>query len=869
MWKQLMEAIKASNATKAETFIAQMGDKELGPEDEFGNTLLHLAIDKGLDTVAEKLVEKMNQTTINKPKRDGSNALHLAIGNGSEKFKKIAEKLLEKMDKEDDKEAINKRKSDDSTALHLAVGKGFETVTEKLLEKMDQEAIGYINRNGETALYYAIVFKNSPKIAAKLIVKMRHEDLNLLIKGNTALYYAIDKYASDKQDWEVIAEILVKRMSPEAISLVNKDGHTVLHKAINKELSTLGLILAKKMNQGGVDTIYRSGSDSYTALHLAIKKDFIKVAEELIEKMSQDAIGATWNDYNKGGTALHLAVEKGFMPIAKKLAEKMSYKAINSDGHGSASSTYVADTALNIADKKGSSEIVKNIKYWKLVKVIQANQLNQATALIGQMSQEELGYVNQEKWTALHWAAYKGYEKIAGRLLGKMRIKDINAKDEDGWTALHWAAYNGDKPMANTLLAIGGLNTSLVDKNHSTALHLASAKKHVEIVEILMPKMTKDAINAQDKDGWTALHWAAYNKSEEIKQKLTDKMSPEAVTAKDKNGYTASDIDSDINKGSIKHESKPDKLDNQECRTDTGTSNGLNEADTLTNGGNPKGQIISTILGNSMPQKTSPEGIAPTPVPEALPVPTPEDNNNGSFITGNTGNMVMVLAVAGGLVLVVGGAIWAYNKFKGTGNNIDGVAKPAQGKAIDLNKAVDMAYSVSNVKALLEKQLDGKAVVELLDFDGGKIPKEHVKALLQQINIKPVIVPIHLHGKDWAGMIIKHDDSNLKIIYIDPTGTYDQDPNAKALIGKIDKLNITGGSIIKLEYKQGAKDIASGLLIVEDLIKLANAKTVGLEVPQLEQLLTTEYMNAGNILEQHTDQIGQIDLAGVDNHIVN
>uniref|UniRef100_A0A060T6M4 ARAD1C15092p n=1 Tax=Blastobotrys adeninivorans TaxID=409370 RepID=A0A060T6M4_BLAAD len=59
--------------------------------------------------------------------------------------------------------------------------------------------------------------------------------------------------------------------------------------------------------------------------------------------------------------------------------------------------------------------------------------------------------------------------------------------------------------------------------SHSTALHMASANGHVEVVEYLLSiNNDKKIVNAQNESGNTALHWASYNGHLEVVKKLCD-----------------------------------------------------------------------------------------------------------------------------------------------------------------------------------------------------------------------------------------------------------------------------------------------------------------------------------------------------------
>ena len=62
---------------------------------------------------------------------------------------------------------------------------------------------------------------------------------------------------------------------------------------------------------------------------------------------------------------------------------------------------------------------------------------------------------------------------------------DMDILDSNGWTALHHAAYNGDLDSSYILLD----NSARVDEYSNaqrTALHFASSKNFVKIIELLL-----------------------------------------------------------------------------------------------------------------------------------------------------------------------------------------------------------------------------------------------------------------------------------------------------------------------------------------------------------------------------------------------
>ncbi|TPX36197.1 hypothetical protein SmJEL517_g01492 [Synchytrium microbalum] len=58
--------------------------------------------------------------------------------------------------------------------------------------------------------------------------------------------------------------------------------------------------------------------------------------------------------------------------------------------------------------------------------------------------------------------------------------------------------------------------TYKVPPSNSTALHMASANNHIDIVKYLLEHLTNGDVNLQNDDGATALHWASLNGHKQV-----------------------------------------------------------------------------------------------------------------------------------------------------------------------------------------------------------------------------------------------------------------------------------------------------------------------------------------------------------------
>ncbi|EAR94876.1 DHHC zinc finger protein (macronuclear) [Tetrahymena thermophila SB210] len=103
----------------------------------------------------------------------------------------------------------------------------------------------------------------------------------------------------------------------------------------------------------------------------------------------------------------------------------------------------------------------------------------------------------------------------------KIIKKWINFQNEDGFTALHYASFKGDVEITRYLISQGS-NALLVNKNGLNVLHIA-AQGDQPISICYFDSLGVD-LNLTDHKGGTALHWACYLGSENAVNYLVSKM---------------------------------------------------------------------------------------------------------------------------------------------------------------------------------------------------------------------------------------------------------------------------------------------------------------------------------------------------------
>jgi ankyrin repeat protein len=166
----------------------------------------------------------------------------------------------------------------------------------------------------------------------------------------------------------------------------------------------------------------------------------------------------------------------------------------------------------------GSTQLIRAAKADDLPRVLQLVQLGATLEL------KDTG----NRWTALHWACYKGHEHVARALLdGKYEGRGAKVDaSTNGVTPLMFASYIGFEGIARLLLAHGA-RQELQDRVGNTALHDAVCYDHAGIVALLCAAPgAAAALALRNSDGHTPLGLAVNERSAACEALLRTRGAP-------------------------------------------------------------------------------------------------------------------------------------------------------------------------------------------------------------------------------------------------------------------------------------------------------------------------------------------------------
>ena len=263
---------------------------------------------------------------------------------------------------------------------------------------------------------------------------------------------------------------------------------------------------AQLLINAGAD-INASDNGQWTALHTAAGKGHHHIVDALIK-----APNINLNVRNAHGyTPLYVAVDRGREQSARLLINAGADINISDNNqwtalHWAAYYGYIkiVDALIHVPNVNLNS---RNEQGYTPLHVAVMSGMKESVRLLIEVG-ADINITNNNQWTALHRAAYYGYNNIVDMLIHTPHV-NVNLRNEYGQTPLYVAVDRGREQSAR-LLIDAGADIKISNHKQRTALHLAASNGHSSIVGELI-KVPHLNLNVRNENGQTPLHVAVIN----------------------------------------------------------------------------------------------------------------------------------------------------------------------------------------------------------------------------------------------------------------------------------------------------------------------------------------------------------------------
>lgn len=353
--------------------VAQLLDKGQSPDSkgDGGNTLLHIAVEKGFLEIVE-----------------------LLLGHDAQ---------------------VNKQNNWGRTALHLAAEKGFADVVDCLLGAGADSSLQ--EKNGWTPLHFA-AFQGDERIVETLLkcgsnVQLRAKTLTPVKRASEA--QLVEKYwtplhCAAYAGYANCVKVLIEANAP--LDFADEDGMTPFLYAVSRgHKEVTDLLFACRINSKVRNT---SGC---SALHLAASKGHTALCEDLLLN------GADISAVDlQGRTPLHGAIYGGNDVVILLLGNAANVRATDNEGN----------TPLHLAALKGSKYLLKvllvngalagatNKEGRTPLHFAAKSALNSLEKIILLVAKDvDINATDNKGWTPLHFAARSGHQEAVAVLIAR------------------------------------------------------------------------------------------------------------------------------------------------------------------------------------------------------------------------------------------------------------------------------------------------------------------------------------------------------------------------------------------------------------------------------------------------------------------
>ncbi|ORX59112.1 ankyrin [Piromyces finnis] len=416
-WSAIQIACSNGHYQTVEYLLSQGADIHLKTIEEY--KLLHIATEENNLCMVELLLNK-GHVNVNAKNSGGWTALHIVA---RENFYGLAKYLIRYGHADVDEEDNNM-----NTPLHIASQYGNHTIAQLLIHH--NANINFKNLNGWTPLHIACQNEHTEVVRDLL---ENGAKVNLTTHDSkTALHIACE---NDNKN--VIQLLMDHKVN---INLSTFDGWTALHFAVYYNNPMIVEYLLESH-----PTLHKKNNDGLTVLDIAYKmknEDIIKLLIDYFLKMDE-----------KANKTLLLST------FNKKEEEKKKERDEKREEGGKKKKEKEEEEEDLCHDIIVESEV--------LINEIKKNNFIHAVNII-ESQKVALEYIDQNGWTALHWASYKGSSEVVKKLI------DNNVK-------LQKKTKNGIRHQD--------------DLKGKTAKEIAEKKGHYNVVDIIQNKIYKKRAN--------------------------------------------------------------------------------------------------------------------------------------------------------------------------------------------------------------------------------------------------------------------------------------------------------------------------------------------------------------------------------------